>query len=129
MTNTNSSSAATIESISVDTDETDAEVLKERNGGQELPGQHDIFIDTDDIGWYEPGDGGNDVYTLGTQVDLTNNATINPGNDATFYLTYFHDGSPGGSGGTVGVENDQITVTLQFSDGSEETFTFDNGSY
>ena len=128
VTNTNTSSAATIQSISVDTDDGAAAVLKERNGGSGA-GQHDIFIGSDDNGWYEAGDGGNDVYTLGTQVSLTNDATINSGNDATFYLTFFHDGGSGGSGSQVDVQNDEITVTLYFSDGSQTTLTFDNGSF
>lgn len=122
------SSAATIESISVDTDQDDAADLTESNGGSG-PGRHEIYIEAQDNGWYEAGDGGNDRYTLGNLVDLTNTATVSPGGTGTVYLYEFYDGSPGGSGDFIDVQNAQITVTFIFSDGSERTFTFENGSY
>ena len=127
VTNTGES-AATIQSINVDTDVDDAQQLTESNGGSGA-GQHEMFIGAGDDGWYEAGDGPNDRYDLGTEVDLTSTATIGPDGTGDFFFLNFHDGGAGGSGSTVDVQNAEITVTLVFSDGSETTLTFQNGSF
>ena len=122
----NTGDEATIESISVDTDDPDASVLTESSGGTGAF-QNEIYISTQNSGWYDSGDGNgaSNAYTLGTTVDLDNTATIGASGTAEFSLSFFQ--TSGGVGASAAnVRNDQFTVILSFSDGSQRTLSFQN---
>ncbi|QCJ46388.1 hypothetical protein [Haloprofundus sp. MHR1] len=117
---------AVVEAITVDT--AAAGKLRERNGGQGA-GQHEMHLETDDSGYYEAGDGGNSRYTLGDRVTLIRRATAESGSDITFSLLRFYESGSGNSGDSVDMQNERLTVTLYFADGSAKSMTFTVGSF
>jgi hypothetical protein len=117
-------SAVEVDSITVEgTDPADAVELRETNGGTGV-GNRDIFVSGVNDGFYDPGDGGNDRYSVGDTVTLTDGPVeIDSGGDATVSLTRFYDGGSGNSGSYVDMSGETVTVTLTLSDGTQETFT------
>lgn len=113
-----------IESIAVDeTSPPDAVELRETNGGTG-PGNRDVFVSGNNDGYYEAGDRGNDRYTVGDTVTLTDGpVSIDPGGDAVVSLTRFYDGGSGDSGSYVDMTGETVTVSLVFGDGTVKTVT------
>ncbi|WP_224334933.1 hypothetical protein [Haloprofundus halobius] len=118
------SDPVTVEAITVDTDA--AGNLQEQNGGQNQPGQHELYLDTDESGYYEAGDDDDSRYRLGTRAELTERATAEAGSDVTFSLLYFRESE---SGDEVDMQNEELTVSLRFADGSSKSMTFTVGTY
>jgi hypothetical protein len=113
--------AVTIERITVTTTDSGSAALKERIKEKDAqgPGSREIFISaSDDDGYYEAGDGGNDRYSLGTEVALTSTASVSGSGEATFTLYRFYDGGSGGSGSYRDQRGETITVLIEFGDGS-----------
>jgi len=109
---TNSGGASTsITAISVDSSDTSATYVEEDTG----PGDQDSIE-------FEGGGGQLDVnLTIGDPATaLDTDATIGSGVTETFTLGQFRDGA--GNSGTVNMNNQQVTITLTFGDGSTKQY-------
>ncbi|RDZ47951.1 hypothetical protein C5B86_02525 [Haloferax sp. Atlit-19N] len=122
----NGSDPVNITGISIDTDASQARTVSESNGGSYQDGQHEVFIDASEDGLLEMdggppyyGDSGT-PYTLGDTETLTEHSIVNAGTQATVYIYQFQNSG----GNRVRMENEQVTVTLYFDDGSSQTYTF-----
>ncbi|SEM96947.1 hypothetical protein SAMN05216388_100144 [Halorientalis persicus] len=104
-------SDVTVEQMSVDV--TSAENIQTLEEGIGVNPEMEI-VGTTDSGSYSTGS-----YSLGNTVTLDNFATIDGNSQATFGLRYFRRGSNRQS-----VASEDISVTVTYSDGSTDTFTF-----
>jgi hypothetical protein len=112
---------AEIDSISIDSTTSQAEVLKEQNGGTGA-GQREIHVaSSSSEGFHEAGDTGQDRYFIGTQVTLSSDVGIAIDDDATITLTFFRIDGAGGSGDRVDMTGEDINITLYFTDGSQKS--------
>lgn len=116
------SSPVAIEEIQVESDA--ADILLERDGGQNQPGQHEIFVQGNTNGYYEAGDSQQARYTLGNRVPLSNSATISSGQEAEFYLRDFRTEGNGQQTTTVNMAGQEVSVTIYYEDGSQQTVSF-----
>ncbi|WP_123620350.1 hypothetical protein [Halorubrum sp. CSM-61] len=115
------SGVAEIESISIDSTTSQAEVLKEQNGGAGA-GQREIYVaSSSSEGFHEAGDTGQDRYFIGTQVTLSSDVGIATDDDATITLAFFQTDGAGGSGDRVDMTGEDIDITLYFADGSQKS--------
>ncbi|WP_435359264.1 hypothetical protein [Haloarchaeobius sp. DFWS5] len=119
-------SAVTITDIAVDVSGGGSiSRVQEGNGGSLNSFQHEVYIDASTDGAYEPGgkpyhnDNGAPLQ-LGTTVTLTDSATINAGDSATIEFYQFQNNG----GNSRSVSDKQLSVTVYYSDGTSETFTF-----
>lgn len=105
-----------IDSVVVEsTTSPDATVLRDGTGS----GQQVITVSGANEGSYQVG---NDGYSFGEVADLSSGVSVTSGSDATISLTRFYDGGSGNSGNYVDMSGEDVTVTLQFSDGTQKTF-------
>ncbi|MFB6201278.1 MAG: PKD domain-containing protein [Halorhabdus sp.] len=117
--------AATISSIRITTNATDPDWIYEQNGGSTKQSR-EVYIDSNDIGYLEAATGNNennDGYTLGSTVELSDEASLSSGEQATVSLYRFYQ-QTGGPSGAVDMSGYQVTVTLTLSDSSSTTFSF-----
>ncbi len=104
------SKEVTIEDVDVDVTSSSDPVSISRVGGA------DILISEDyGYGYYDGS------YTVGDKQELDDYATIDGGDTSNVYLLYFKDSG----GDRVSIDDETIAFTVHFSDGTQETYTFD----
>jgi hypothetical protein len=110
-------------SISITTDDTQVARIEEDNGG-EGNGQREVFIDSESnsANAETNNDGYLEVpsYTIGDTASLTESALVPAGNDATVYIYRFEKDN----GNSRNMNNDQVTVIINFADGTSKQFQF-----
>jgi len=113
----------TIDEVSVDVTGS-SDLLKESDTGSGARNVEIYVASAGASGGYDAGDGPNDVYTLGSVVSLSPQPEIQQGDDGTFSLTVFRNDGSGRNDDPVDVRGEEVTVTVSFTDGSSETYTF-----
>ena len=121
-----------ITEIEIDSTSGSLRTLREDRGGSRQAGQHEVFIDSSTPGIFEASgninsgqDPGNNGYTLGSRVTLTQQGTLTAGETAQTTLFEFRNNG----GQPVSAADKEITVTLYFQDGSQTSFTFTPPGY
>ena len=116
----------TIAKFAVDTHTGPEQRVVESNGGHHVDGQHEVFVDASTDGLLEmngPAPYSNDQgqsLALGTTAALTEQATLDPGAEATIYVYAFRKNN----GDWVSMIDETVTVTLHFDDGTSQTYQF-----
>ncbi|MFD1646366.1 hypothetical protein [Haloarchaeobius litoreus] len=109
----------TITDVEISVSGGSASQIREQNGGSGRTSS-EVYIDAATVGYYEDSSGGGNGLSLDTRQALTTNAIIAAGDTATMSFYQFRNNG----GQSVDISGRTLTVTVYFSDGSSESYTF-----
>jgi hypothetical protein len=127
--------SATIEEIRLsDPSNTDITKVYENNNNQGST-RNDVFVDVRDDdestlnpedGYYDPGDGNNDVWSIDTTGELNDEAQLSSSETARFYIYEFYSGGGSSTSQKSDISGENINVTLTYTqDGTRYVDTYE----